>query len=171
MTGNKGFTLVEMLVVVSIFAVVIGTAIGVYTSVLRLQKYNLNHHQLLNQTSYFVDYMSRAIRMAKKDSIGCIDGSNYQEGVSSIKFATYHDECWEFYLSGNQLMVNQDGNVYDLTSDDVIINSFTATVSGDGVDSEQPKVTLNFDVVGNLTIGSSPRTSIQTSISQRNLDL
>ena len=65
--NNKGFTLVEMLVSFAIFSIVIGISTGVFASMIKSQKYSLDTNQLLNQTSYFVEYMSRAIRMAVKD--------------------------------------------------------------------------------------------------------
>ncbi|MBU2545233.1 prepilin-type N-terminal cleavage/methylation domain-containing protein [Patescibacteria group bacterium] len=169
--NNKGYTLVEMLVVVLVFSVVVGSATSVFVSVIKIQKYNLSHQQLLSQTSYAAEFMSRSIRMARKDSIGCIDGSNYQETVSSIKFATYHNECWEFYLDNGMLKMDKDGTVYDLTSDDFTVNSFVISVTGDGADLEQPKVTISLEVVGNISISSKPKINIQTTISQRNLDL
>ena len=115
--------------------------------------------------------MSRAIRMAKKDSMGCIDGSNYQETASSIKFVTYHNQCWEFYLDSGKLKMREGVNEYDLTSDDFTVNDFTVIVTGDGADTEQPKVTISLDVMGNITTNSKPKMDIQTTVSQRNLDL
>lgn len=171
MIGNKGYTLIEMLVVVLVFSVVIGSATSVFVSALKVQKYNLSHQQLLNQTSYVAEFMSRSIRMAKKDSMGCIDGSNYQETASSIKFVTYHNQCWRFYLENGTLKINKDGVVYELTSDDFTVNAFAVSVTGDGADLEQPKVTISFNVTGNISTDNKPEINIRTTISQRNLDL
>ena len=171
MIGDKGYTLVEMLVVALIFSIVIGSATGVFASAIKMQKYNLSYQQLLNQVSYVTEFMSRAIRMAQKDSIGCIDGSNYQETATSIKFVTYHNQCWEFYLDAGKLKIRMGVDEYDLTSDDFTVNTFSISVSGDGADLEQPKVTISFSVVGNIVSSSKPKISIQTTISQRNLDL
>jgi len=168
---NKGFTLIEMLVSVLIFSIVFGTAMGVFTSVIKLQKYNLAHQQLLNQTSYAMEYMDRAIRMAKKDDIGCIDGSNYDETSNSIEFATYHGQCWEFYLEAEQLKINKDGTIYNLTSADFKASNFNVTVTGDSLgDDLQPKVTIFMEIEGKGS-GTQPKVKIQTTISQRNLDM
>ena len=168
---DKGYTLIEMLVVVLLFSVIVGSATSVFASAIKMQKYNLSYQQLLNQTSYAIEFMSRSIRMAKKDSIGCIDGSNYQVTTSSVKFATYHNQCWEFYLEAGQLKMRKDGSNYDLTSDDFTVNSFSVSVTGDGADLEQPKVTISLDIEGNITTSESkPKINIQTTISQRNLD-
>ncbi|MBU3942410.1 type II secretion system GspH family protein [Patescibacteria group bacterium] len=169
---NKGFTLIEMLVVVVIFSIISVSLTGVFVSSLKIQKYNLKQQQLLNQTSYFVEYMSRSIRMAKKDTIGCIDGSNFQETASSIKFATYNDECWDFYLESGQIKINKNGTVYNLTSNDLNIDSFVVSVTGDVIgDDQQPKVTFSLNIKANNVGSSMPILKIKTSISQRNLDI
>ena len=63
----RAFTLIEMLIAVVIFSIIIGAATGVFVSAIQLQKYNLAYQQLLDQTSYAMEYMSRAIRMAKRN--------------------------------------------------------------------------------------------------------
>lgn len=175
---NKAFTLVEMMITVLIFSIIIGTTTGVFVSAIRLQKYSLAYQQLLNQTSYVMEYMSRAIRMAKKDKIGCIDESNYYEGINhSIKFATYHNECWGFFLEDSTKRLkawketSEGISKYYLTSDDFDVTSFNVVVSGDGTaDSLQPRVTIFMEVRGRGS-GYQPKIKIQTTISQRNLDV
>jgi len=169
--NNRAFTLVELLVTALIFSIVIGAAMGVFVSSIKLQRYNLAHQQLLSQISYAVEYIDRAIRMARKDEIGCIDGSNYLETASSIKFATYHGQCWRFFLENGQLKIDRDGEEYDLTSDDFEVTSFNFQVSGDNAgDRLQPRVTVFLDIKAKGS-GQQPRIKIQTAISQRNLDL
>lgn len=181
MLKNKAFTLIEMMVTVVIFSIIIGTATGAFVSAIKLQKYNLAYQRLLDQTSYAMEYMSRAIRMAKKDEISCIDGSNYYEGAGHrIKFATYHnaDECWKFFRNVEidsrgqfgKLKVEKDGTPYDLTSDDFDVTSFNVVVSGDdGADQKQPRVTVFMEIRGRGS-GNQPKIQIQTTISQRDLD-
>lgn len=170
MKTNKGVSLIEMLITVLIFSLVMGTAAGIFASAIKLQRYNLKHQQLLNQVSYTAEYMSRAIRMAQKDDGTCIDGSNYLETADSIKFATYHDQCWEFFLQNGQLKINKDGTVYELSSSSFQVSDFIVNVIGDGVDNLQPKVTIYLEITG-IGSGYQPKVKIQTTISQRNLDI
>lgn len=119
MTGikekSKGFTLIELIVVMAVFLLVIGTAMGIFISIVKQQKRILAEQELLNQASYVMEYMSKAIRMAEKDDAGgCLT-----EGVVSypgytylltradpggfyrgIKFINQSDNnaCQEFYL-------------------------------------------------------------------------
>ena len=118
---SKGFTLVELIVVMAVFLLVTGTAIGIFISIVRQQKRILSEQELLNQTSYVMEYMSKAMRMARKDETGdCLvkdidsypgfvylltrpnTGTSFFEG---IKFLNQSDTdgsglpaCQEFYL-------------------------------------------------------------------------
>jgi len=170
---NKAFTLIEMMVTVLIFSIVIGAVIGVFVSALQVQRYNLAYQQLLDQTSYAMEYMGRAIRMAvKDDGVGCISsGFNYQDSASGIKFVNYKGECQEFLLEGGQLKVEVDsGGKIPLTSDDFNVTSLDFEVSGDEVDDNlQPRVTIFTEIQGGGA-GPQPEITIQTTISQRNLD-
>lgn len=173
---NKGFTLIELLVTALIFSIVIGAATGVFVSAVKLQRYNLVHQQLLNQTAYTVEYMDRAIRMAIKDDGTCgFPGKNYNYTASSIQFQTYDGVCQAFSLdsNSNSIKATKTGangyNNIDLTSDDFEVMSFSFQVSGDGIDNDQPKVTLFMDIKAKGS-GQQPRIKIQTTISQRNLD-
>lgn len=173
MTGdNKGFTIVEMLIVVLMFSIIMGTVTSVFASALKLQKYNLSNQQLLSQTSYAMEYMSRALRMARKDDGTCgFSGQNYRtsDGNRKIEFLNYRGDCQSFYLSGGQLMVDSD--TMPLTSNDFIVNQLRFFVSGDiASDSEQPKVKINIEIEGDI-LGDTPKIKIQTSVSQRRLDI
>ena len=178
---NKAFTLIEMLITAVIFSIVIGTATGVFVSAIRLQKYNLAYQQLLDQTSYVMEYMSRAIRMAKRNegSICLFSNSkNYNWGAGYyIEFATYHGQCWKFsrelITEGvYQLVVEIDsGDKIPLTSDDFDVENFNVIVSGDEIDDDlQPRITIFMEIKGEGS-GNQPKIQIQTTISQRNLDI
>jgi len=172
---NKGFTLVEMLVTALIFSIVMGAAMGVFVSAIKLQRYNLTHQQLLNQASYAMEYMDRAIRMAVRDDGTCgFSGKNYNYTASSIQFQTYDGACQAFSLNSDSIKATKTGangyNNVDLTSDDFEVTSFTFQVSGDGIDNDQPKVTIFLEIKGK-GLGQQPKIKIQTTVSQRNLDL
>lgn len=178
---NKAFSIIELLVVVLIFSIVIGAAVGVFVSAVKIQKYNLSHQQLLNQVSYAMEYMDRAIRMARIDGTGGIicgfSGRNYRvsEAGRKIEFQNYKGECQDFYLDTNrgQLMAfntNIFGSALPMTSDDFTVNFLRFNVEGDGADTDQPKVTIVMEIEGEI-MGPDPKMRIQTTVSQRNLDM
>jgi prepilin-type N-terminal cleavage/methylation domain-containing protein len=172
--NKKGFTLVEMLVAALIFSIAIAVSVNLFISAIQLHKYNLKYQNLLNQASYIMEYMSRSLRMAKKsDGTICADfsGKNYNYSLHSIEFVNSNDDqCWEFYLSGNNLRVKIGGSDYGLTSDNLIVNDFNLSVSGDTA-GQQPKITFYFDIQAKeIVFHSTPRIRVQTSVSQRNLN-
>ena len=177
-----------MLVAVTIFTLVIGSTTGLFISAIRSQAKALAAQKLLDETSYTIEYMSRFLRMAVKDKGGsCLTqpaqpGFNYQnpEGdVSSIRFIDYHGKCHEFFLDSGFLKerVSTNGSydpgrpALELTSEDFEVSSLNFNLSGqEGPPDEiQPRATIS------LTIGKKPdlkpKITIQTTISQRNLDL
>ena len=81
---EKGFTLVEMIIAIFIFSIVFGAASGLFVSAIKNQSRTLANQQLLDQTSYTIEYIGRAIRMAKKDIEGsCISAKlNYATTTS-----------------------------------------------------------------------------------------
>lgn len=171
---NKSFTIIEMLVVISVFFITVGAVSGIFTTAIKLQRYNLTYQQLLDQTSYAMEYMSRAIRMAQKDKSGNCTGTsnlNYQVENNSIKFLTYHNpsQCWRFYLDdGVKLKVDQNNNSYDLISENFEVNDFRVSVLGDK-SGEQPKVEIFMEVKAKGS-GNQPTLKIKTTVSQRNLN-
>lgn len=182
-----GFTLIEMLITALIFSIVIGIATGVFVSAIRMQKYNLTYQQLLNQTSYAMEYMGRAVRMAKRndETLICsnIDpNENYDySGGDRIEFDTYHNptQCWKFFRDVETDSRGQFGKLkiekgeisYDLTSDGFDVISFNVVIPGnDPNDNLQPRATIFMEIHGRGS-GFQPEIKIQTTISQRNLDV
>ncbi|XOB41950.1 MAG: PilW family protein [Candidatus Nealsonbacteria bacterium] len=183
-----GFTLIEMLVAVMIFSLIIGAISGVFISGFRGQKSALSSQRLLNQTSYALEYMSRALRMASKqttDIPACLsqEGLNYEitHNGSGLKFINHleEDDCQEFFLEGAQLKyrkkIGEAGReeTLDLTSSNLQITSLKFSISGEGQEDDlQPRVTIFLALKGKgQKLEEQPELKIQTTISQRNLDV
>lgn len=196
MTGikSKGFTLVELMVVMAVFLFVIGGAIAIFISIIQQQRRILSEQELLNQTSYVMEYMSKALRMAKNDTAGSclIDGSgnsylkynyllghqngNYYEGIKFIN-ASNGNICQEFYLNSGILWEKKaEAGAVALTSAGLNIKSLKFALNGNTaldhmVDDIgiQPRVTISMEIE---TVNSKeePARIIQTTVSQRNLN-
>ena len=69
--SGAGFSMVELLITGFVFSVIFGVATSTFVNAIRVQKYNMAHQQLLDQTSYAIEYMARALRMAKTDNGDC----------------------------------------------------------------------------------------------------
>ncbi|PIW90285.1 MAG: hypothetical protein COZ92_01100 [Candidatus Nealsonbacteria bacterium CG_4_8_14_3_um_filter_40_11] len=181
---NRGFTLVELLVGMVIFSLVGGIAAGVLLSGLRAQRKTLAYQELLSQTSYLMEYMSRSLRMARKElsAPACLsqNGLNYEvaeivPGHSGLKFKNYQGICQGFFLQGDQLKEWKEGYAepLSLTSADLQVSAFNAHLFGESQgtieepDNDQSKVTIFFDIKGK----EESKIKIQTTVSQRNLDI
>jgi len=181
-----GFTLIEMLTAITIFLLVIGATMGIFISAIRSQREILTIQQILDQTGYALEHMSRALRMAKKDLTGeCLTTAgqyyNYETNAEKnrIRFINYEDQCQEFFLEGNQLKERKssDNKASNFQSSSLLIsgnfqlNSLLFSLSGHSQsDDLQPKVTIFLDILGGNQ-ERPPEIKIQTTISQRNLDV
>lgn len=77
MKFSKGFTLIELIVVMAVFLLIMGTAIGIFISIVSHQRIILAQQELLNQTSYFIEYMTKGLRMAGKAQTSECIGEGY----------------------------------------------------------------------------------------------
>lgn len=153
---NKGFTLIELIVVMAIFLVIIGTGVNVFISIIGYQKRILSEQELLNQASYMLEYMSRAMRMAEKDVSGECLGQDYAGYIylltrpdaasgfyEGVKFINRSDSgaCQEFYLDDSDpdnpvikesksYVPGEAGAEVPLVSTDLKINSIGFGVNG-----------------------------------------
>ena len=179
---KNGFILIELLVSILIFVLIISVTIGIFVSIVRYQKKVLVEQELLNQTSYVLEYMSRALRMAKRDSEGSCLGGGYSEcsyrsihDGGGIKFINHleNDICQEFFWDKNDNLLKESkrGQTFPLISDKFQINSLRFNLSGESqIDNLQPRVTIFMEI--QVKRGENqPKLKIQTTISQRNLDV
>ncbi|MDD4358479.1 MAG: prepilin-type N-terminal cleavage/methylation domain-containing protein [Candidatus Pacebacteria bacterium] len=187
--NNKGFTLIEALVSISIFIAISVTLAQVITVSIQNQIKVISEQNMFDQAVFALDQMEKELRMAKKDTDGIcvVPGTNYGRNNSSstIKFKIYDQasadyRCREFSLNDNSNSVRQRtstnsspliwGDYIDLTSSSVYVQSLSFTVNGDNdSDNEQPKVTINLKMKSGV-IDDSEGVELQTTISQRRLD-
>jgi prepilin-type N-terminal cleavage/methylation domain-containing protein len=186
----KGFTLIEMLVAMAIFSTVMGIVTGIFITGIRQQKMALDSQIVLDQTSYALEYMSRALRFASKEKSGgaCLsqDGLNFEIPVAyqiegnenlgtGLRFINHlqGDDCQEFFLENNQIKYwrQSDPNPpVPLTSVKLEVISLKFDLEGKRqTDNLQPRITIFSEIKSAGASGQSQK--IQTSISQRNLDV
>ena len=91
MKSSRGFTIIEVIVVMAVFLFIIGAAIGIFLSVVLNQKAVLAEQQLINQVSYAEEYMSKAMRMAVADTSGNCLGQDSLGNSGYIYLLTRYD--------------------------------------------------------------------------------
>ncbi|MCD5396432.1 MAG: type II secretion system GspH family protein [Candidatus Pacebacteria bacterium] len=171
---QKGFTLVELLVVCGIFSAVVVVIAGIFVSLIQIQRDIILTKKALREINYALEFMSRALRTAKKEldkTEPCIPyGYNYyQASNDQIKFINRNEnnECQEFYLQNGQIKFKRpDKPALSLTSPTVKISQLTFFLQGQSQDdNRQPLVTIVLAAeIGNKKL------HFQTSVSQRDLD-
>ncbi|OGZ70467.1 MAG: hypothetical protein A2904_01645 [Candidatus Staskawiczbacteria bacterium RIFCSPLOWO2_01_FULL_33_9] len=152
---SKGFTLIELIVVMALLLFVVGSAVIIFTSISQHQRIILSEQELLNQTSYALERMSKSLRVAKRDLTGdCLQdsfgtkypGYNYLfthptiDGFyTGVKFINQSDNdvCQEFYLDNDDILnpvlkeVKSNGDSIAITSDKFMINSLRFSINGE----------------------------------------
>lgn len=189
---QKAYTLIEVLIAVAIFFTVIAGPTGLFVSSLKSQNRILSVREIIDNSSHVFEYMSRALRMARKElncdvrsepeTCACLDddgyGSNYEltHGGRGIKFNNFQQPsvCQEFFwdTADNRLKESKDGGEpIALTSDDLEVVSFKIEKFGlEQDDNIQPRITIFLEITKKDQT-EAPKIRIQTTISQRNLDV
>lgn len=176
----KGFTLLELLIGITIFTILIGAISGIFIWAIRLQKRIIVNQEVIEELSYIIEYMSRTLRMTvRDDGVLCLGSGdlNYENvlGENSIKFINQNNDCQQFYLNTNKIYYSIGINTatpatYSITSDNIQVTDLKFKLSGSSStnDELQPKVTI---VIKAKDKFYQQEIKLQTTISQRNLDI
>ncbi|OHA93500.1 MAG: hypothetical protein A3E02_01270 [Candidatus Zambryskibacteria bacterium RIFCSPHIGHO2_12_FULL_38_34] len=173
--NQSGFTLVEMLIAISLFIAVVTISIGALLSIFDANSKAQATKTVVDNLNLSIENMTRIVRF----------GSNYYCGISSNEnsvsncsgggnsFSVTFDGSRIIYrLSGTTIQRSDNGGSYtDITSPETVIQYLRFYVFGsDTSDSIQPYVI----VVIKGYVGNKPTTqsifSIETLMSQRKLD-
>jgi Tfp pilus assembly protein FimT len=157
----RSFTLVELLVAMTIFFICTGLAISILSTTLKGQRSALATQQIIDQTSYALEYISRSVRMAQ---VGTLQITRSGSGVS---FVNSKGEQQEIFVSDGKINQLSDGETINLTSDDVQVMSSSFIRS----DTLQPQITVAMAIKTTGTRAEEiTEIKLQTTISQRNLE-
>jgi len=183
---KKAFTLVELLVGVSIIVVAFTLATNYFIRGVRVQKRVLDLREVLDSLSYVLEYTASQLRMAKRDDVAiefpglgsqtknCLtkNEGNFEASGNSILFRNYKNQCQKIYLDGERIKVSFDaGSPLDLTPSYLEVQSLQFIVSGDNVspkDTLQPRVTIL--IKAQKKNRPDTQITVQTTISQRDFD-
>ncbi len=191
---QRGVTLVELVVVLSVFMFIIGITTTIFLSIFSQQKRILQAGEALNQSSFAMEYISRAARMSIADTAGtCLVDGNMVAYPGGFYLLTHYDSASGFYR-GVKLLANdaicqeffmdQDGVLKEIKNGGVaqnllsgrftlaymqfIINGDKNLVSASENDSIQPRLSM----VVKLQLqndGILKDKVLQTSVSQINV--
>jgi len=179
---DLGITLIEILMASFVFSLIIMIVSGIFITNYGIQRKTYAVQTVLAESSYSIEYMSRLLRMARKDIKGiCSNGVfknhtyiHYIDGSNrGITFLDYKGNCVSFYYDSVEKSIKVDKrnvNVNEIfinhariTSDLVSISNFkiylrVEPVTGtpgpnDDLFMKQPSVTISFNIKDEIQKG------------------
>ena len=177
----KSFTIVEILVAVSLFSLVIVTVLTTFSNITKTQFEISDMQNLQDNARYIFDSVSRETRTAVFDSDGsCISAEHVFEtngDNDSLKFLDQYGNCIEYVLTENKKIIKiVDGDIansLDIMSEDVEADEFRVFIRDDVLAGLYPFITFHIalqnpnyvNLVGE--VHESKKIRFQTSVSTR----
>lgn len=146
--NEKGISLIELVVAVSVFSLVVMATSGIFLNAIKTQRTIIAKKNVAEDAQYVMEFMVKELRMAKINvadlTLTFNDGAgsqlNFNNSPSSVvSFINFNNETIKYSLLGNKIQRND----IDITSGGIKINSLGFTLN-------------NWD----LSVGPAPLVSI-----------
>jgi prepilin-type N-terminal cleavage/methylation domain-containing protein len=183
--GNKGFSLVELLIAIGIFVVVMTISLGSVVSILDAGRKSKSLKAVMTNLNFALEVMSREIKFGKNYYCGVdttnphtatqdCTGSSLAPGTA-ITFTTSGGVDTIYRLNGTQIEKSTDygASYMAITAPDVFVQDLKFYVFGTTVypDTAQPRVLLYMRGYAGTKSTSQSKFYLQTVMSQRAPDL
>lgn len=191
-----GFTLIELMVAVSIFSIVMTMSMGAVLSIVEANRKSRSLQAAMNNLNLVVETVSRNVKFGTNwkcrtnpdDRLtpeeDCISGSVYKEIIFDDRFTLPNAELQRVSYalipnssgSGAKIKRKITNNLgltlgYEpLTFTDININEFKLHVSGVGLDQRQPFLLMTIRGVAGTKVSNQTQFDLQTAVSQRELE-
>lgn len=185
--NKKGFTLIEIMVSVAIFAIIITTGIGALVSITNSYRESQRNKQVNDALNYSLESMTREIRLGTNyfsdpSNNGSDQGSRNDGSGDSLGFDATDGRGYIIFRhnQNNQTLERESfggtigNNTAELTNSDTVeIRDVNFTVigtntPGENGDDRQPLVWIQIQA---SSPGSDNISTVQTLVSQRLLDV
>lgn|SRR3989344_2774898 len=164
---KTGFTLIEMLVAMAVFAVLVVIVGSSFVYVLDLQRYAFNVQKVQENSSFFLEAFAKELRTS---TIASIPDSNCASGTDpSLTIINQDGEAVQYALSGYNLVRTVNGAPSTVNSNSIRFTNLGFCVLGALTgDLRQPRITM---VAGITTPDARQKALayIQTTLSLRNI--
>jgi prepilin-type N-terminal cleavage/methylation domain-containing protein len=171
---NTGFTLVEMLVSIALFAVVVTITFGTIVTIIDVNRKSQTLTLVMNNLNFTLESITRTIKTSR--SITSYGGELHFENQDG-KYVAYREESGQILKCVKDTancsfisLSSVDDDYVPITATDVQIQDFLLN-KWDSGDSGQPRVFLIVSGVAAITEKISSEFSIQTTVSIRALDV
>lgn len=157
---NKGFTLIELMVAISIFMMIMIMAMGAVIVASDASKKADKLRTAMDNVNFAMESMTRSIRM----------GTSYDASGGNFSFTSSEQKNISYKVLSKKLQrCISPSPCVDMVSSEVEIDKLDFTVKGVGVGGEQPSVYIIMKGTVNMK-GASYSFALQTMASQRNLE-
>lgn len=173
---EKGFTLIELMVAVSIFIIIMTISMGSIISIFDSNRKSQSLKTVLTNMNIAVESMSKEMRYGKNYHCGF-------EGTITIPQNCASGDTWISFLSSDNLQITyrlngqtiekevNDGGYIAVTAPEIVIDDLTFYTLGAGTgDTLQPKVLIKIKGHAGANKGRTEFT-LETLVSQRTLDI
>ena len=179
---KKGFTLIELMVAVSVFVVIMVISMGSVMSIFEANRKSQSLRAVMDNLNYSLEAMTRAIRFgtnyhcdATSVDINNLTTNDCPDGRDSIAVMGPDGQVMVYKLDkGSIVRIISNGNPYSVTSSDVTIDKLTFRVIGSAPfstgDLFQPRVIMNISGYAGVKDTDKTSFSLQTTVSQRMFD-
>lgn len=183
MTGNRkkkqaGFSLIEVLVSTVLFIMILLSASGIFRIVIESQRRAISSQNVQENLKYFLEVVSKEIRMAKKDAENTCPNvpSDIAFAVSANSYGdvlylkNYHDECVAYYLvqdasGAKRFAINRAGTADYISPGKIDVSALKFLVTQGSLG--QPIVTVSLRAKAIGAEQYSEEMVIQTSLTSR----
>lgn len=170
-TGKRGYTLIELMVAVSIFSVIMVLAAGSYLLMIGISRHLQGVSTGIDNLAFALEAMTRSIRTGT--GYNCAGIGDCPTGASTFSFTDSTGQSVIYSLSGGRIYRSINGVSSPLTEPSVTVTSlaFYARGTAGPPDYVQPYVTV---VITGTTSAGKDKTepfAVQTGASMRGTDL
>lgn len=178
---NKGFTLIEMMVAISIFSIIMVMSMGAVISIMDANRKSRSLKSAMNNLNLAVETMSRNVKFGTRWTCNdleasCVGGVRIMFQDRFTLNGTLQTVTYQFVENGGLGRIerkivggpNDTNNQFEsLTSPEIDINSFSLDVSGVGNDNKQPFLIMKVRGVVGVKASNQTQFDLQTAVSQR----
>jgi len=174
--NKSGFTLIEMVVAISIFVVVVFLLSEVFSTVLSGQRRSITQQDTQENMRYIYEVIGKEIRQAKRSDTDCYaSGLNrvYNTNATNdiLYFKNKAGDCVSYFLKDDYLIISRGGKVASTTPIFLKISGLSFKVIDNNIVSApsrvQPRVTLKMRAESRNQALDNTILYMQTTISSR----
>lgn len=169
---HRGYTLIELIIAVGLFALVMTLASGAYLMMISFNQRVQGIVTGIDNLSFALDTMTRSIRTGTNYS--CAGGGDCAGGASSFSFKDQTGRSVSYALGASSIQATVNGAPSTLTDPSVTVSSLMFYVSGSARapgDYQQARVTITVSGSVSAGPGKTEPFTVETTSTMRGSDI